>query len=546
MIISASAFDPPAEGVPQTTGLLSGSEAWGCPTPVGGAGISGDLESLLVVVAAFLVVLLLLMLFARRLPAGDLPRCGRCGHDLRGIDREGRCPECGADLPRHLIRTRLGPRGTSLRFRLRPLAGRLLLVGAIGLPVLVLVHPGRYPLTPAFWFGTVDAWVASLLPEPLASPYYQSLRNRGLADKLPDPTLRRVATSILVRSNPESGWWGGSLGSEIVGAAWSSGLIPLESLVVDGPLEVELSREPTWNVGSELVLDGGLEAVWWMDGVERWERPLADRLLLENEIVAARVGDVAADGGDVERIVVGPVNRLPLRIVPIDRPTFERGAQEGSLEVETRLVHLPDEGTRRNLWIRRRILDLSSTLGALIPAVEPNDRACARLATALQANSRIELRDRAGARAILVLDGGDEDLLQLGQVDIFMIFGGVADSGTVEASVAWYPWTMPLPSRRSEARVTLPEFVRDGESVFGLQDRFRVVIRTGIPAPEPEGSTASRVDRNYDGRWDLTERLLREQELFTQGKAPPLPPILLDCRIELDLPLHILEAFPTP
>lgn len=546
MTITASAIDIPADGDPQTAGLFSGSGAWGCPTPVGDAGISGDLESLLIILPAFLIVLLLLMLFARRLPAGDLPRCGRCGHDLRGIDQEGRCPECGADLPRHLVRTSLGPRGTSLRFRVRPLAGRLLLVGAIVLPVLILVHPGRYPLTPPLWFGTVDAWVASLLPEPLAEPFYQSLRNRGLADKLPDTTLRRVATSILAESNPESGWRGGSLGSEIVGAAWSSGLIPLESLLVTGPLQVELGREPTWDVADELVLDGSLQAFWWIDGIERWKRPLVNRLLLENEIVAARVGEVDADGGDVERIVVGPMNRLPLRIVPIDRPTFGRGPQEGSLEMETRLAYLPEEGERQNVWTRRRTLDLSSNLGALIPAVEPDDRACAHLAEALQKNSRIELRDRDGARAILVLDGGDEDLIQLGHVDVSMIFDGVAGSGSVQASVAWYPWTMPSRNRRSEARVTLPQFVRDGESVFDLQDRFRVVLHTGLPAAEPEGSATSRVDQDYDGRWDLTERLLREQELFTEGKAPPLPPILLDCRIELELPLRILEALPTP
>lgn len=104
-------------------------------------------------------------------PLGDLP-CAGCGYNLRGLTRDGRCPECGAPVADSLLR---GPMAACDPAWVRRVATGVVLFNLIHLYFLAFGPGLRAPLSYAFrtpWlmtgvtFGAVAGAYLLASPEP--------------------------------------------------------------------------------------------------------------------------------------------------------------------------------------------------------------------------------------------------------------------------------------------------------------------------------------------------------------------------------------------
>ena len=550
---------PTAMGV--ATDILEGRDAW--PDIAFTRTFQPSVDGLLLLLTILLGPALFLLFFGRWIPEGDTPRCRECGHDLTGTDGSTRCPECGQELPAGCIRTSLGS-GAVVRRRFIRRVGRWWSVACLVLiPIIVLLHPGRLPLTPDAWLGTVDVRIARLLPERMAWPFYNEIRVRGVGGRLSNPTLGRVAASILSGSR-ETGrhhtWRGGMAGGDIVGAAWSAGLLDLDDILMAGPFQPTLA-------------ENSFDVVWAMDGMiqarialwgrasrtGKWSRPIPGVLWIEIQPVSARIGDLPASG-KTRRIATWSddgVVGVTVDLSPEDDSTFESGPRDGSVEIETRLKYRQGEETARVVARRTTIFDFSTTIASTeVPTSIHDISTCMELERDLTRHSRVEIDAFLRPRLELAMSRFHE--LELGIPTIEIVSN--RDDFTVTQSIPWEAAratareVRKIETRRSAkdggsgtkrpeqgtpeaillARWDLPVGFLDDESGTGTNETVRVRISTSLPEPTGWVRFLSKRHREiHGGMWG-------HHSMETTDRV-------VICNLEIDIPIvrssidHVIE-----
>lgn len=530
---------PTAMGV--ATDILEGRDAW--PEIAFTRTFQPSVGGLLLLLTILLGSALLLLLFGRWIPEGDTSRCRECGHDLTGTDGSTHCPECGQELPAGCIRTSLGS-GALVRRRFVRRVGRWWSFACLVLiPIIILLYPGRLPLTPDAWLGTVDVRIARLLPERMAWPFYNEIRVRGVEGRLSNPTLGRVAASILSGSR-EIGrhhtWRGGMAGGDIVGAAWSAGLLDLDDILMAGPFQPTLA-ESSFDVVR--AMDGMIQAriaLWGRASrTGRWSRPIPGALWIEIRPVSARIGDLPASG-ETRRITRWPddgVMGVLVDLSPEDESTFESGPKDGSVEIETRLKYRQGEETPRVIGSRTTIFDFSTTIASTeVPTSIHDISTCMGLERDLARHSRVEFDAFLRPRLELAMSRFHE--LELGVPTIEIVSNW--DDFTVTQSVPWEAARAKgreirkIETRRSAkdggsgtkrpeqgtpeaillARWDLPVGFLDDESDTGTNETVLVRISTSLPEPAGwVGFLSRRHQEIHGGIWgyhsmETTDRVL--------------------------------------
>lgn len=521
--------------------ILEGRDAW--PDIAFTRTFQPSASGLLLILTILLGSALFLLLFGRWIPEGDTPRCRECGHDLTGTDGSTRCPECGQELPAGCIRTSLGS-GAVVRRRFVRRVGRWWSFACLILiPIIVLLHPGRLPLTPDAWLGTVDVRIARLLPERMTWPFYNEIRVRGVEGRLSNRTLDRVAASILSGSR-ETGrhhtWRGGMAGGDIVGAAWSAGLLDLDDILVAGPFQPTLA-ESSFDVLR--AMDGMIQAriaLWGRASrTGNWSRPIPGVLWIEIQPVSARIGDVPASG-ETRRIARWPddgVVGVRVDLSPEEDSTFESGPRDGSVEIETRLKYRQGEETPRVIGSRTTIFDFSTTIASTeVPTSIHDISTCMGLERDLARHSRVEIDAFLRPRLELAMSRFHE--LELGVPTIEIVSN--RDDFTLTQSVPWEAArargreVREIETRRSAedggsgtkrpeqgtpeaillARWDLPVGFLDDGSGTDVDETVRVLISTSLPEPTAwVGFLSRRHHEIHGGLWgnhamETTDRVL--------------------------------------
>ena len=178
--------------------------------------------------ALTVVAIVLITLGVRGRPVFALPRCGKCGYDLRNMqfmsDEIGNCPECGSPLA--------GPSGVTFgRWQRRP---KQIVVGVI---LLVLPWAGLVPATyvmrrtqvavggPAGVSGMTTPALLASLPKATNSPWeWQELERRMTAGSLTTADVDAAFAALAKKFNADRAagrprqpphWYGGFVASAI-------------------------------------------------------------------------------------------------------------------------------------------------------------------------------------------------------------------------------------------------------------------------------------------------------------------------------------------
>ena len=229
-------------------------------------------------------------------------------------------------------------------------------------------------------------------------PYYHEIRARGIEGTLSNRTLGTVANSILDDSR-EAGrhrtWRAGMVGGDIVGAAWSAGVLDLDDVLEAGPFQPTLT-EGSFNVIR--AMNGVVQArvaLWGRaERTRTWARPIPGDLWVQIRTISARIGEVPASG-KTRRIMTWPddsVLGVQLDLSPENEVMFAAGAGDGVVETETRLTHQQGDPPPRVISSRRNTFDFSTTIASTeVPTSIRDLSICSALERDLARHSRIEI-----------------------------------------------------------------------------------------------------------------------------------------------------------